>query len=561
MINKKEVTYKKIFSSLLYISLFWILIGFIVIPAFNTIKQAFTSDGSFSTSVITNYLSNKNNLRVIYNTLILGFGSVIVCGVMGISLAMYMTFICDKHKKLIHILLLTPMMIPGVIMVIACIQLYGETGIVTKAIEILFPFINNIYEFRGFKGILFVIAYTQYVYFYLNVYIALKYVDYSTVEAARGMGASKLRVFIDVILPVITPSIITSTIVTFASGISSYSAPNLIGGGFKVLSTQIVKSKSNNYMDVASVQVIILLLIGVSFMLLMQYYGKKYGVVSSLKAQSFKFTNKNKSLFTLLCNILIGIQIIMIILPIIAIIYLSFVSTHSIMTEIFPRDFTLENYTMIFEKIRVLKPIINSIKMSLMAVIAGLIITVPVSYLVVKNNNKYNNIAKFMIMLPWSMPASVIAVNLINTFNVPNIFSFGETLIGGFYILPIAYTISALPLLFSSNEVAISSVNLGLEEASRSLGAGSLKTFYKIIIPNMMPGIIAGAILVFIRTIGEYTMSALLYGVYNRPISISIVTSMQEFKIGVSMAYGVLIIGICCVALAIVLKLDKKRFI
>ena len=561
MINKKEVTYKKIFSSLLYISLFWILIGFIVIPAFNTIKQAFTSDGSFSTSVITNYLSNKNNLRVIYNTLILGFGSVIVCGVMGIALAMYMTFICDKHKKLIHILLLTPMMIPGVIMVIACIQLYGETGIVTKAIEILFPFINNIYEFRGFKGILFVIAYTQYVYFYLNVYIALKYVDYSTVEAARGMGASKLRVFIDVILPVITPSIITSTIVTFASGISSYSAPNLIGGGFKVLSTQIVKSKSNNYMDVASVQVIILLLIGVSFMLLMQYYGKKYGVVSSLKAQSFKFTNKNKSLFTLLCNILIGIQIIMIILPIIAIIYLSFVSTHSIMTQIFPRDFTLENYTMIFEKTRVLKPIINSIKMSLMAVIAGLIITVPVSYLVVKNNNKYNNLAKFMIMLPWSMPASVIAVNLINTFNVPNIFSFGETLIGGFYILPIAYTISALPLLFSSNEVAISSVNLGLEEASRSLGAGSFKTFYKIIIPNMMPGIIAGAILVFIRTIGEYTMSALLYGVYNRPISISIVTSMQEFKIGVSMAYGVLIIGICCVALGIVLKLDKKRFI
>ncbi|HBF6469265.1 TPA: hypothetical protein KOS98_001028 [Clostridioides difficile] len=40
-------------------------------------------------------------------------------------------------------------------------------------------------------------------------------------------------------------------------------------------------------------------------------------------------------------------------------------------------------------------------------------------------------------------------------------------------------------------------------------------------------------------------MSALLYGVYNRPISISIVTNMQEFKIGVSMAYVVLVIGIC----------------
>lgn len=559
-INKKKFTIKNIIGFSLYFLLFWILIGYIVLPVFNTIIQAFSSDGEFSTKAITKYLSNENNIKVITNTIILGLGSVLVCGVIGIALALYMTFICDKGKKLIHILLLSPMMIPGVILVIACIQLYGESGIATKAIEVLFPFIKNPYTFSGLKAILFVIAYTQYVYFYLNVYTALKYVDYSTIEAARGMGASKLKIFTDVIWPVITPAVITSTIVTFASGISSYSAPNLIGGGFKVLSTQIVRSKANNNMDIASVQVIILLLIGISFMMLLQYYGKKYGVVASLKSQTFKVDNKKNTLFTFICKIIILIQIIMIMLPIIAIVYLSFVTTSSIMTDIFPRDFTLENYTVIFEKSRVLKPLINSIKMSIMAVIAGLIITVPVSYLVIKKNNKYNRLAKFIIMLPWSMPASVIAINLINSFNQKNIFAFNESLIGGFYILPIAYTISALPLLFSSNEVAISSVNLGLEEASRSLGAGTMKTFTKIIIPNMMPGIMAGAILVFIRTIGEYTMSALLYGVYNRPISISIVTNMQEFNIGVSLAYGVIVIGICYIALGIIFKLDKKKY-
>lgn len=559
-IDKNKFTIKNIVSFILYALLFWILIGYIVLPVFNTIGQAFSSNGEFSTSAISRYFSNENNIKVIMNTIVLGLGSVLVCGIIGIALALYMTFICDKGKKIIHILLLSPMMIPGVILVIACIQLYGESGIATKVIEYLLPFIKNPYNFSGLKAILFVIAYTQYVYFYLNVYIALKYVDYSTIEAARGMGASRLRIFFDVIWPVITPAVITSTIVTFASGISAYSAPNLIGGGFKVLSTQIVRAKANNNMDIASVQVIILLLIGVSFMLLLQYYGKKYGVVASLKSQTFKISNKKNTVFTVICKIVIAIQIIMIILPIIAIIYLSFVTTSSIMTDIFPRDFTFENYIVIIEKSRVLQPLINSIKMSIMAVVAGLIITVPVSYLVVKRNNKYNKLAKFLIMLPWSMPASVIAINLINSFNQKNIFAFNESLIGGFYILPIAYTISALPLLFSSNEVAISSVNLGLEEASRSLGAGSIKTFWKIIIPNMMPGIMAGGILVFIRTIGEYTMSALLYGVYNRPISISIVTNMQEFNIGVSLAYGVIVIGICYIALGIVFKLDKKKF-
>ncbi|WP_227842950.1 ABC transporter permease [Clostridioides sp. ZZV14-6154] len=534
--------------------------GYIIVPIGNTFAQAFQGKGGYSFEVFKEYFSNTNNLRVVSNTIILGLGSVLVCGIMGISLALYMTFACDKHKKIIHILLLSPMMIPGVIMVIACIQLYGESGIVTKSIEILLFFINKPYDFSGLKGILFVVAYTQYVYFYLNVYVALKYVDYSTVEAAKGMGASRLRVFFDVIWPVITPAVITSTIITFASGISSFSAPNLIGGGFKVLSTQIVRSKANNHMDIASVQVIILLLMGISFMILLQYYGKKYGVVSSLKSQSYKVDNRKKDIFTFVCKIIIEIQIIMIMLPIITIVYLSFVSTHSIMTTIFPRDFTLENYQMIFQKSRVLQPILNSLKMSLMAVVVGLIITVPVSYLVIKKDTTYNRLAKFIIMLPWSMPASAIAVNLINTFNQKSIFAFNESLIGGFYILPIAYTIYALPLLFSSNEVAMKSINLGLEESSRSLGAGRIKTFYNVIIPNMMPGIISGAILVFIRTIGEYTMSALLYGVYNRPISISIVTNMQEFKIGVSMAYGVLVIGICYIALGIIFKLDRKRF-
>ncbi|HBG2961968.1 TPA: iron ABC transporter permease, partial [Clostridioides difficile] len=56
------------------------------------------------------------------------------------------------------------------------------------------------------------------------------------------------------------------------------------------------------------------------------------------------------------------------------------------------------------------------------------------------------------------------------------------------------------------------------------------------------------------------TMSALLYGVCNKPILISIVTNMQEFKIGVSMDYGVLVIGICYIALGIIFKLDRKRF-
>lgn len=116
-------------------------------------------------------------------------------------------------------------------------------------------------------------------------------------------------------------------------------------------------------------------------------------------------------------------------------------------------------------------------------------------------------------------------------------------------------------MLLNSNEVAIQGINKNLEEASKSLGANVIHTFGRVIIPNIAPGIIAGGVLVYIRTIGEYTISTLLYGVYNRPISISIVTTMQEYKMGISLAYGVIVIIICYIALSLIFRLDKKRFL
>ena len=156
------------------------------------------------------------------------------------------------------------------------------------------------------------------------------------------------------------------------------------------------------------------------------------------------------------------------------------------------------------------------------------------------------------------MPVSVIGVNLINAFNTKSVFAFGRALIGGFAILPIAYIIISLPLLLSSNDTAMESFNPVLEDASRSLGASRIVTVLRVVLPGIAPGIAAGGILAFIRIIGEYTVSALLYGVHNRPISISMVLNLHEFNIGVSMALGVIVILISYTKLFILLKLDGR---
>ncbi len=552
---------KHLGTLLFYGALFFLLVGYILYPMMNTVTQALWQDGHITFRVFREYLSNQNNLSVITNTLWVGIGAVVCCGILGTALAVYMHFAAFRLKKFVHILLLSPMMIPGIIIVIAFIQLYGESGMVTKAMELLLHLDHAPFAFEGLPAILFVITYTQYVYFYLNVSVALKYVDYSAIEAAMSLGAGKCRLFFEIILPAVLPAVLTSSIMTFVSGIGAYAAPNLIGGGYKVLSTQIVRSKANNQMALASVQVMILFLMCILVMMMLQHYKKKHRFTQAVRPTAFSGQGSKRSVFRILCNLLIGLQLIMILLPIVGILYLSFNTTHSIMTQHFPTEYTLQNYVDVFESRRVFKPLVNSLKMSLTAMGAGLILTVPISYRAARRKDRCCFGAKYLMMLPWCMPVSVIAINLINAFNVKSVFAFGASLIGGYAILPIAYTITALPLLLSSNDVAMESFNPILEEASQSLGASPWRTMLCVVLPNVAPGILSGGILVFIRTIGEYTMSSLLYGVYNRPISISMVVNMQEYNVGVSLAYGVLVIGISYLALALVLKLDRKRYI
>lgn len=559
-VSETKHLYWSILQGCFYFVLFWCLIGFIIVPMLNTFIQSFWTESGFGIENYIYYFALKNNLIVMTNTIFLGTTTVIMCGIVGTSLALYMSFIKVKYRKLIHIILLSPMMVPGVIIVIAFIQLYGESGLITKSIQILLGLKNIPFHISGFGGILFVHTYTQYVYFYLNVSISLKYVDYSTIEAARGLGANRRKLLTSVLLPAILPALLSSSIITFISGISSFSAPNLIGGRYRVLSTQIMISKANNYINLASMQVVILMLMGVSAMLLIRYYEYKHAQESFVRAIPISQQVIGSFILRWSVNILIAFTIILIVVPIAAIFFLSFVKSSSMMIDIFPKDFDFSNYNNMFAKKRVLKPFINSINMSVMTVFTGLGISLPVAYLATKRTNKLNRIAEVLIMLPLAMPASTIAINLINAFNKNNFFIFNQVLIGTYWILPVSYIITSLPLLMRSNIIALESFNTTLEHASRSLGAGTIHTFFKVTVPIVLPAIISGGALVFIRTLGEYTISALLYGVHNKPISIAMVNAMQEYDIGLSMAYGVMTILICFFAMILLFRIDKEKY-
>lgn len=177
---------------------------------------------------------------------------------------------------------------------------------------------------------------------------------------------------------------------------------------------------------------------------------------------------------------------------------------------------------------------------------------------VVRLNFKGKTLMDILIMVPWALPGTVVAVNLIAAFSEPTAFSFNQVLIGTFWILPLAYFVRQLPLVFRSTSASLVQMDKSIEEAARSLGANWWYSFRKIILPITMSGILAGTLLAFVQGLGEFVASILIYSVSTMPMSVAIFQKMYAFQFGTACAYGVLQIVLIIIVLAVSRKLEGK---
>ncbi len=518
------------------------LFGYILFPALKTLETSLTANGVFSLIHYQDFFASETSRLPLLNSVTLGLLSVLVCGSMGISLAFAINFYEFPWRAVADKMLLLPLVMPGIIIVFAFVQLYGESGMVTKLLQLLLGMASPPFSLSGLSGILIIHAYTQYIYFYITVSIAIKQMDYSAIESARNLGASRRRVFFSIILPFLKPAIIAAAAMTFISGAGSFTAPSIIGGDFKVLTTQILLSKANNYMEIAATQVTILTCISILFFIVFRIYEAKSQFTSSVKGVLFRPVPIQNPFSRILIRSIVWMVIFSILLPMMTIVLVSFVPSSSWMVSYFPKEFTIDNYYAIFTSARKLQPFFNSSVMAIVAAGLGLIVAVPSSYVIVKTKLKAKWLVEFLTMLPWAIPASAIAINIINAFNEPTIFSLNEVLVGTSILLPLGYLIRSLPIMVKILNVSFQNLNEVYIEASKSLGSSNFDTFKNVAVPMLFPGILAGFLLIFIRSIGEYTVSVFLYNASNKPLSIAMVNGVFEYHLGLAMAYGTLLI-------------------
>jgi iron(III) transport system permease protein len=429
--------------------------------------------------------------------------------------------------------------LPPLVGVLAFLFLYGESGILPRLIQSGLGLDSVPFSFEGLGAVLLVHVYSMYVYFYLFVSAALKSLDRGTVEASADLGGSHVYTFRRVILPHLRPSLTGAAILVFMISMASFTAPLLFAGTKHFMTLQIYNYKMNGDLAMSATVSTVLTLISLVFLAVMEFRSVSRAQSAGSKGSVAQPPTSTKGSARLAAAVLAGLFVLFLLLPIACVVLISFAREGSWTFQLFPESYTIDNYLAIFTDPDVLDPVLNSLSMATIAGVANLIFGVAAAVIIVRRGAAVSQIVRFLTALPFAIPGTVIAVNLIVTFNEPGPLSAGQILVGSFWILPLAYFIRHIPLIVRATVSALERYDIRLSEASADLGASGITTFVHVVTPAIAPAVLAGTLLTFVTALGEFVSSIMLYVFDNRPISVEILSQLRIYDFGAAAAYSV----------------------
>lgn len=522
---------------LLFLPVLLVLLGYVLYPSLRTFLLGVA--GEQYSEVFSSWRSA--NVRALYNSVLISLWTVLGAAVLGTSLAYFFYRFDFAFKQLLMSVAALPLALPPLVGVLAFLFLYGESGILPRGLQMLFGLENVPFAFEGLWAVLFVHIYTMYVYFYLFVMAALRGIDGSLLEASAGLGASAWVTFRKVILPLLRPALVSASLLVFMISMASFTAPLLFAGNENFLTLQIYNYKTNGDLELSATVSTVLTLICLVFLLFIEWTNRSSRGKSAVKGTAAAAIPVRGGWQQALTLFGVVALLLFLLLPIATILLISFAEEGSWTYQLLPQRYTLYNYTALFTDADILQPIVNSLQMSLLATAANALFGVAAALIIARGVIRvvWREVIRVLAILPFAIPGTVIAVNMIVAFNEPTPLSFGTILVGSFWILPLAYFVRHIPFVVRATLAALENYDDRLSEASANLGAGFWMTFRRVMLPVISGSILAGTLLTFVTALGEFVSSIVLYIYSNRPISVEILSQLRIYEFGSAAAYSV----------------------
>lgn len=553
------------FNIIVGILLTWVLFTFLIYPNINIVGKSFTSEGRLSFDAVRLIINSDRAIKGLRNSILLAITLSITVNIVGVFIVLVTEYFEIKGNKILRIGYLSTLIYGGIVLVSGYIFVYGENGMLTRMIRNIFPNYSTEW-FTGYFGIVFVMTFSVTSNHMIFLRNAMKKVDFHSIEASKNLGASTFRTLWKVVLPILKPTIFAVTILVFLSGLGAYAAPLLIGGRKYETINPLIRALIYDAPSISIMLSIILGILVISLLILFTKIEKKGTYFSTSKTQGiFKKQKINNKTANIIVHFFAYLVFLIYILPIVFIVLFSFTDVASIASgKLQWNSFTMKNYFAILSDKETLIPLFNSLRYSIVAAVIVVFFVLFVTMIKFKHKNRVTGFMQYVLLIPWLLPSTVIALGLIQTFNTPNALVLGKVLVGTTALLIIGYVIVKIPFTQRMLNAIYYTIDSSYENASKSLGARRFYTFRRVTLPMILPTVIALIVINFNSLITDYNLTVFLYHPLNKTLGIDIKNRTDTMAGGdvqvVLLVYTVLIMIFSIVTLYLAYGKLLKKF-
>ncbi len=451
-------------------------------------------------------LSRARTVQILGRTALLIITVTGFSALLGVPMAWFVTRTALPYRKMLTVVAALPLVVPSYIMAMVAIDMFGPRGVLQQTLGAPLG-IDRFPDIYGLPGAALVVTLISYPYVFLTVRGALLRLDPAMGEAARSLGYGTLRTFWHVTLPLLRPAIAGGALLAALYALSDFGGVALMR--YETFTAAIFTQYESSVDRQVAAALSLFLVVLAAALLLLEGFTRSLrgrfhrGSSTAARAQrpidiggwrwpAFTFT---------LMPALVGLAVPLIILS----------------------WWLVRGLANGEELVPLWGPLRSSLYFSLLAAAVTAAAAIPVAVLAVRYRSPFSRAIELVTYIGFGLPGIVVALAVV---------FFGVNVANPLYqttaLLIFAYAVLFLPAAVGSVRSSVLQVSPRIEEAARGLGKSGLSTMLQVTLPVALPGVLAGAALVFLMTMKELPASLILSPIGTRTLATSIWAAASE---------------------------------
>lgn len=458
-------------------------------------------------------LGDSYYIETIASTILLGLGVTLAAATLGYPLALWLARLPAQWRPYAFAIVLIPLLTNVVVRSLGIVLLLAPDGLVNGLLSPLGLGRPQGWLFTHFAVGL---ALTQvFLPFMVLALYDLVQADKRLDEAAASLGASRIRRFFAVTLPLSLPGLRAGLTIVFLLASTAYVSATILGGKKVWVAGMIVwqEALTNLNAPTAAAMAVIMLVWGIAFAVLaervvrvltpwLQKAGAKPLAFELPPELARRLVALGDAAGGIVARVLLGLAIFLLIFPLTLVVVQSFNDVPQASVAGF-RAFTFKWYAAAFDASTYLRDARNSLELALISMLIALALALPAAFALVRAEFPGKSTVAAFWMLPLALPHVAIAVGMLRLLQ-------WFIAIPPFWGLVMVHVVVILPFCISMLRTSVLQLDRSLEEAASSLGATRGLVFVTTILPNLAPGLAVAGILAFLISFGEVTVTSFL---------------------------------------------------